>query len=607
MRIWTRLVRLLRFRALTGVAAIGLALGLTVPCAASAAGSVRFTVATDDAVRVAPLVQGGTVYLGDSGGLLQALDARTGTLRWRFRAGGAIASAPASDGTRIFFASRDGVLHALDAKTGARVWSLAVGADLGSDHYWDYFLSSASLHGGTLFIGAGDGRLRAIAAGTGRLLWSHDAGARIRTTPAVGDGRVVFGTQAGHVVALHERDGRPAWDFATEGAGRTFDDRGNDTTSVASAPTIAAGSVFVGGRDGFLYALDLASGRERWRRTHDGSSWILATASDGRRLYVGSGSALIVQAVDPASGEELWRAPTRGAVFASLALGGDAVVYADFSGTLQALDAATGRALWQFPMGGRGLAAPVLADGAVFAASDQGVLYAIEVAGAVRSAADGRRIAFRAGPATAKSFTWFQNGVDLAILEQLRGAGYEAMDTPALSAFLRGYAGGTPPAVVVFTDNRIPAALAVGERSAGTPPIRRFLDAGGKVVLLGPNPLAYLSDPETDELTAIDFAAPRRVFGVPYAEPREVGGYYPSRPTEAGRRAGLRHSRISVSALPSDDGVTPLARDEFGRPSLWQRSYGGPPGSGLLQLGFSRSEMPDIAELRAVIEHGVSW
>jgi outer membrane protein assembly factor BamB len=200
----------------------------------------------------------------------------------------------------------------------------------------------------------------------------------------VGEGLVVFGTQSGHVVALHERDGRPAWDFATDGASRTFDDRDNDTTSVPGAPTLVGGSVFVGGRDGFLYALDLASGRERWRRTHDGSSWILSTASDGRRLYVGSGSALIVQAVDPATGDELWRAPTRGAVFAPLALGGGAVVYADFSGTLQALDAATGRALWQFPMGGRSLSAPVVAEGAVFAASDQGVLYAIE--GAVRRA-----------------------------------------------------------------------------------------------------------------------------------------------------------------------------------------------------------------------------
>jgi hypothetical protein len=376
----------------------------------------------------------------------------------------------------------------------------------------------------------------------------------------------------------------------------------NDTTSVPGAPTLVGGSVFVGGRDGFLYALDLASGRERWRRTHDGSSWILSTASDGRRLYVGSGSALIVQAVDPATGDELWRAPTRGAVFAPLALGGGAVVYADFSGTLQALDAATGRALWQFPMGGRSLSAPVVAEGAVFAASDQGVLYAIEGAVAAPAASASRRIAFRAGPPTAKSFSWFQNGIDLAIFEQLRGAGYEAMDTPALLAFLRGYAGGMPPAAVVFTDNRIPAAL-TDERD-GAPPIRRFLDAGGKIVLLGPNPLAYRADPDTGELTAIDFAEPRRVFDAPYAERRVVGGYYASRPTAAGRRAGLRHGRISVSAIVSDGGVTPLARDEFGRPSLWLRSYGGPPGSGLLQLGFSPAEMPDMAELRAVIEHG---
>src|SRR3954463_10368788 len=102
MQLSTGFLHPFPFRALIGVTGIGLALGLTVPCAASAAASVRFTVAIDDAVRTAPLVQGGTFYVGDSGGLLQARDARTGIARWRFRAGGAIASSPVSDDTRIF-------------------------------------------------------------------------------------------------------------------------------------------------------------------------------------------------------------------------------------------------------------------------------------------------------------------------------------------------------------------------------------------------------------------------------------------------------------------------------------------------------------------------
>ena len=47
-----------------------------------------------------------------------------------------------------------------------------------------------------------------------------------------------------------------------------------------SSPAISAGVVTVGGRDGFLYGLDLASGRELWRITHDGSSWIASPAID---------------------------------------------------------------------------------------------------------------------------------------------------------------------------------------------------------------------------------------------------------------------------------------------------------------------------------------
>jgi WD40 repeat protein len=403
-----------------------------------------------------------------------------------------------------------------------------------------------------------------------------------------------------------EADGAPIWRFATQGAAHTFADAGNDTTSVMASPTFAGDVVAVGARDGYLYALDATTGRERWRTTHDGSSWILGTAYDGRWLYVGSGSAQFVQAADPQTGVERWRFPTRGAVFSSLTLAGGTLLFTDFTGVVYAVETRGGALQWQFPLHGRSLSTPVYAAGLVYCSGDDGALIALAVDDdtvAAAPAADARRIAFWQGPSTAGAFAWFQNGVDVAFLAYLLGAGYERMDRAALVAFMHDAGAQRRRSLVVFVDNRIPDELAEG--AAGTAPLRRYLEAGGKVVLLGPNPLAYVTD-AGGQVTGIDYSIPQRILDVRYAEPERVAGYYASFPTGAGRAIGLRSPMVGTGAIEPAQGVTVLARDEFGQASAWLKSYGGPRGTGLLQLALPRQEAGDFSELRAAIEDGVA-
>ena len=571
--------------------------------------SVRFTYDAGTPIRSSPVLRAGVLYVGGSDGTLAALDAATGAPRWRFRAGGAIASTPAVDDHAVYVASRDGLLRALDLRSGRERWRHRFDPALPGGDYWDFFLSSPVLADGALFIGGGDGRVVALDPATGREKWRTDVGARVRSTIAAQAGTLVFGTLDGHVRALRSRDGAPLWNFATDGAAHTFADQGNDTTSVVASPTIVGSGpgalVAVGGRDGMLYALELATGHLRWRLTHDGASWILATATDGRTLYVASGSAAIVQAVDAATGTERWRSKTRSAVFASLGLAGDTLLASDFAGTLMGLDVATGQRRWEFPLGARALSTPLAAGGLVYAASDAGVLRALAIGAAPSAPSAPRRIVYFEGPRSPQAFGWFLNGVDVALAAQLKAAGYEAMDGEQLRAFMQQQATGSAPAVVVFADNRFPAGIV--ETASGSAPIRHFLDVGGKVALLGPNPLAYKADPITGVVEDVDFAPAQALFDVRYPAPQEAGGYVAVAPTAAGRAAGLRHAGVASSPIAPQAGVTVLASDEFGRASAWLRSYGGRPGTGLLELPLSRFEAPDLAEIRAVIEHGVAW
>jgi alcohol dehydrogenase (cytochrome c) len=81
----------------------------------------------------APIVYNGTMYLANTGGIVQALDARTGALIWEHSVGAEVAPRGlALYGNMLIFHSaaawainkQDGYLVALDARTGESVWKV---------------------------------------------------------------------------------------------------------------------------------------------------------------------------------------------------------------------------------------------------------------------------------------------------------------------------------------------------------------------------------------------------------------------------------------------------------------------------------------------------
>jgi outer membrane protein assembly factor BamB len=132
-----------------------------------------------------------------------------------------------------------------------------------------------------------------------------------------------------------------------------------------TAPTAAGGTVFVGGADGIVRALDAATGKPRWTAYTGGAVRYPPSIAAGRAL-VGSGDGW-AYAFEAATGRLLWRfrasplerkIPVYGALLDTwpvasgvLADGGTAYLAAginNFDGThVYALDAATGAIKWQ--------------------------------------------------------------------------------------------------------------------------------------------------------------------------------------------------------------------------------------------------------------------
>ena len=238
-------------------------------------GGLQWRVQTGGMVQSSAALHEGTLYIGSGDGRLYALDAATGTQRWQFGTGRAISSTPAVAGGLVFVGSRDNTYWAVDEKTGEERWRLETGRDV--PFPWgfesgDLYTSSPTWAAGTLYVGSGDGHVYAVDPKSGSVRWRFATDGRVRSSPAVADGRLFAGSADGTLYALDAKSGRELWRFDTEGHRLESGKFGFDRRTIQASPSVAGGRVFVGSRDGFLYAVDAATGKQAWRVDHRMSS-----------------------------------------------------------------------------------------------------------------------------------------------------------------------------------------------------------------------------------------------------------------------------------------------------------------------------------------------
>lgn len=262
----------------------------------------------------------GSVYYGTSGGALYALRP-DGTAKWPapFRVGvQAISGALmiAADGS-ICFSTDSGYVYSVDSNTGAMKWSYSTGGRL------TYGLSS-SLDGSVLYAPCSDGYVYAINSG-GTLKWRSKAPVYASNTCAVGDdGTVYVGGTDCNLYALNPADGSQKWARRVYGKVTTPATVGSD------------GSIFFGSADLNLYALK-PDGSIRW------SYWLKETLYsapiiDPQGTLVFGTTSGKVMAFDSSNGSVSWQRALGTGVYSSPAAGRDGSIYVlDGSGNLHRL------------------------------------------------------------------------------------------------------------------------------------------------------------------------------------------------------------------------------------------------------------------------------
>jgi outer membrane protein assembly factor BamB len=210
--------------------------------------------------------------------------------------------------------------------------------------------------------------------------WTYSGHGAFDTTPAIDNGIVYSGDEAGSFAAVSETSGAPVF---------TLD----DGSPIESSPAVDAGSVFFGDDGGNVRALNASTGTSVWSANVGGHVGSPAVA--GGRVYVGTSNGSLV-ALDQSTGSVDWTDSIAGSVVAAPAVDTAAgiVIVTSSTGVVQAVAAATGKTEWSRSVGGAVTGAMIDA-GTVFAGSSAGSAFGlVETTGATRwSASVGSAIA----------------------------------------------------------------------------------------------------------------------------------------------------------------------------------------------------------------------
>jgi outer membrane protein assembly factor BamB len=102
----------------------------------------------------------------------------------------------------------------------------------------------------------------------------------------------------------------------------------------------------------------------------------LAPAVDGNRVYISSGKGT-VEALDLASGHEVWKRPLGTIIGGGPGSGAGIVAVGSSAGQAIALSAADGKVLWRVPLGGEVLAAPAISGKVMVVHTVDGKLFGL--------------------------------------------------------------------------------------------------------------------------------------------------------------------------------------------------------------------------------------
>jgi eukaryotic-like serine/threonine-protein kinase len=261
-----------------------------------------------------------------------------------------------------------------------------------SDMNWPGITATDS----TLYV-ANASEVIAIKTSDNSLLWRWpskvDARKVYYAPPAFIDGQLIVGDYQNTITSLDPNSGNEKWSFGSAKGGfvasptivnntilipstdyklYALDLQGNQLWTFAAGqmlwatPVSDGKTVFQAAMDRSIYAIDLVSGKQKWKTDLNGAAISTPFLSDDGKLFLGD-LANEFLCLDANTGQIIWTYTTKGAVWAKPVINSGVVYFGDFSGGIYALDSQLGSVKWSIEAGSPIIASPaVLPDKLVF-------------------------------------------------------------------------------------------------------------------------------------------------------------------------------------------------------------------------------------------------
>ncbi|MBO6122253.1 MAG: PQQ-binding-like beta-propeller repeat protein [Methanobrevibacter sp.] len=204
-------------------------------------GKVQLNKKLDGELKTSPVVVGDDIYIGSTNGKLYSIGTDK-TKNWEFTTGDAVLSSPTYVNKTVLFGSNDGSIYCLNKSNGDLVWK----TDLNNK-----VISSPTVdeHDNSVFIGSDEGNMTCLDVRDGTIKWSHSAGDKVRSTAALKDKLLAFGSNNGVLYVLNKYTG--AEEFTYNPGTVLFN------SAITSSPVINGNSLFFGDDSGNMYSLNV--------------------------------------------------------------------------------------------------------------------------------------------------------------------------------------------------------------------------------------------------------------------------------------------------------------------------------------------------------------
>lgn len=238
-------------------------------------GKLVWKTNTGAAVLGSPEMENNTVYIGGSDHHFRALDLNSGKELWKFnQLEGPVVSKPVIYQDAVIFGAWDKNLYALNKKDGSLLWKWSNGS---SDINYSPAACIPVVREGVVYIAAPDRYLTAIDFSTGKTLWRTNE-ATVRESIGVSeDNKWIYAkTMQDTIVAFHTGSTKAqlAWKL---NAGYGYEHS-------PSALIEKEGSLFLGTRNGVVYAISPSSQKIEWTYKIDNSMVNTVNVISGKSL-----------------------------------------------------------------------------------------------------------------------------------------------------------------------------------------------------------------------------------------------------------------------------------------------------------------------------------